>query len=280
MSTMALTLAPHVPLRDALDEARFGGKAAQCARALREGLPVPDGFALACDSAAAQHGDAQHGDAARRTLAAMLDTLGGLVAVRSSAVGEDSAGASFAGQHATVLGVTSVSGLIEALREVYASASTASAAAYREKLGLDVRASMGVVVQRLIRADAAGVLFNRDPITGEDVRVIEASWGLGEAVVQGLVTPDSFRVARGGRVLAQQAGDKDLMFRWSPDGGTHEVPVEGERVSQLCLSDTHLQALDALCSRCEAVFGGSQDLEFAVTGDHVHLLQRRAITRG
>lgn len=275
MSEDSLTLAEPVPLRDAVDEARFGGKATQCARALREGLPVPDGFALAWDT----HG-ALRGPAARGALATMLGALGGLVAVRSSAVGEDSATASFAGQHATVLGVSTVDGLIAALHEVHASADTPSAVAYREKLGLDPAPRMGVVVQRLIRADAAGVLFSRDPITREDVRVIEASWGLGEAVVQGLVTPDSFRVARGGRILARQAGDKDLEIRWAEHGGTQERPVEGARVTALCLSDAHLGALDALCTRCEAVFGGSQDLEFAVLGDTVHLLQRRAITRG
>lgn len=275
MSEDSLTLAEPVPLRDAVDEAQFGGKAAQCARALREGLPVPDGFALAWDT----HG-ALRGPAARSALATMLGALGGLVAVRSSAVGEDSAAASFAGQHATVLGVSTVDGLVAALHEVHASADTPSAAAYREKLGLDPAPRMGVVVQRLIRADAAGVLFSRDPITRDDVRVIEASWGLGEAVVQGLVTPDSYRVARGGRILARQAGDKDLEIRWAEHGGTQERPVDGARVTALCLSDAHLGALDALCTRCEAVFGGSQDLEFAVLGDAVHLLQRRAITRG
>ncbi len=273
--TGTLTLAQHVPLRDAVDESRFGGKASQCARAIREGLPVPDGFALACDTTGGLEGGP-----ARDALAWMLDTLGGLVAVRSSAVGEDSATASFAGQHATVLGVTSVDGLVEALAEVYASAATSSAVAYRTKLGLPLAPSMGVVVQRLIQADAAGVLFSRDPISGDDVRVIEASWGLGEAVVQGLVTPDRFRVARGGTVLSRDPGDKDLMITWAADGGTQERPVTGSRVSDLCLSDATLAALDALCTRCESVFGGSQDLEFAIYGDTVHLLQRRAITRG
>jgi pyruvate,water dikinase len=166
---------------------------------MREGLPVPDGFALACDTT----GVPRRGPGPRRARR-MLDTLGGLVAVRSSAVGEDSATASFAGQHATVLGVTSVEGLDRGARGGLRLGRTSSAVAYRTKLGLDLAPSMGVVVQRLIQADAAGVLFSRDPISGEDVRVIEASWGLGEAVVQGLVTPDRFRVARGGtRPLAQ-----------------------------------------------------------------------------
>lgn len=270
-----MSIPDYVALADALDEGRFGGKAAQCAAAIRGGLPVPDGFAIASESRGCLLGDS-----GRAALGHMLDVLGGLVAVRSSAVGEDSAVASFAGQHATVLGVRSIDGMIDALREVYSSATTTSAAAYRAKMGLDLAPSMGVVVQRLIQADAAGVLFSRDPITGQDVRVVEASWGLGEAVVQGLVNPDRFRIARGGKILSREAGEKDLMIRWADAGGTEEIPVEGERVEALCLTDDDLAALDSLTSRCEAVFGGSQDLEFAVRGGVVHLLQRRAITRG
>lgn len=265
----------YVPLQDAQDAHRFGGKAAQSALALRAGLPVPDGFAIACDSRGCLLG--MNG---RSAIAAMLEQLGGLVAVRSSAIGEDSATASFAGQHATVLGVSSVDGVVDALREVYASATSTSATAYREKLGLDLAPRMGVVVQRLIRADAAGVLFNRDPITGQDVRVIEASWGLGEAVVQGLVTPDRYRVARGGKVISRHVGEKDVMICWEEAGGTRERPVDAARIDALCLDDAILAALDTLSTQCEAVFGGTQDLEFAVRDDRVHLLQRRAITRG
>ena len=164
---MTTTNDPYVPLEDAREERRFGGKAVQCGAAARAGLPVPQGFALAGDAAA--HFSSPACDAA---LEHMLHALGGLVAVRSSAVGEDAADASFAGQHATVLGVRSVDGMRAALREVYDSAGTPAALAYREKLGLDAACCMGVVVQRLVRADAAGVLFSRDPVTGADVSVV------------------------------------------------------------------------------------------------------------
>jgi pyruvate,water dikinase len=275
MNEETMTIPEHVALCHALEESRYGGKASQCAAAMQAGLPVPDGYAFPSEARGCLLGGS-----GRAALATMLESLGGLVAVRSSAVGEDSATASFAGQHATVLGVRTVDQFIDALREVYASATTSAAVAYRQKLGLDLSPRMGVVVQRLIRADAAGVLFSRDPISGQDVRVIEASWGLGEAIVQGLVNPDRFRMARGGRILAREAGEKDLMIVWSASGGTEEVPVEGERVNELCLSDSVLEALDRLTTQCEAVFGGTQDLEFAVADGTVHLLQRRAITRG
>jgi pyruvate,water dikinase len=263
-----------VPLRDATDPTRFGGKAAQSAVALRSGLPVPDGFAIAHDMLDELLAAPDEGE-----LAALLDALSGLVAVRSSAVGEDGVVASFAGQHATVLGVRDAASLLAALREVHASASTDAARAYRAKLGLDTEPRMGIVVQRLVRAEVAGVLFSRDPRSGEDVRVIEASWGLGEVVVQGLVTPDRYRVARGGRVLARDAGEKDLEIRWADSGGTEELPVAPERIERLCLDDSALSALDALTSRCETAFGGTQDLEFAFADGTLHLLQRRAITR-
>jgi pyruvate,water dikinase len=140
---------------------------------------------------------------------------------------------------------------------------------------------MGVVVQQLVHAEVAGVLFSRDPLTGEDVRTIEAAWGLGEAVVAGLVTPDRFRVARGGRILERVLGEKDIAIRWATSGsGTTEEAVEDEDQERLCLDDAALAALDDLATKCEAVFGGTQDLEFAFAAGRLYLLQRRAITRG
>jgi pyruvate, water dikinase len=265
----------HVPLHDAHEESRFGGKAAQLAVALRAGLPVPPGFAFSWDT----H-EALCGDDAEPHLAPVLEPLGHLVAVRSSAVGEDSEGASFAGQHATVLGVRRVDGLLMAVREVHASARGEAVRQYRVKLGLDPEPRMGVVVQRLVPADVAGVLFTRDPTSGEDVRVVEASWGLGEAVVQGLVTPDRYVMGRSGRVLVRDVGEKDRMIRWSEVDGTEEVDVPDDRVAVPCLDEAALALLDSLAQRCEAVFGGAQDIEFAFHRGELYLLQRRAITRG
>lgn len=265
----------HVHLHEAHEEHRFGGKAAQLSAALRAGLPVPPGFAFAWDA----H-DPLHGDEAHRHVEPLLAPLGGLVAVRSSAVGEDSATASFAGQHATVLGVRGVDALVRAVREVHASARDEAARSYRRKLGLDPDPRMGVVVQQLVQAEVAGVLFTRDPVTGEDVRVIEASWGLGEAVVQGLVTPDRYVLSRDGTVLVADPGEKDRMIRWSEEGGTEEVDVDADRVDVPCLDAACLRLLDSLALRCEGVFGGDQDIEFAFRGGNLYLLQRRAITRG
>lgn len=265
-----------VRLEEALDEPLFGGKAVQLGAALRAGLPVPPGFALGHDEVDAP----EKVDELRADLGMALSSLGGLVAARSSAIGEDSATASFAGQHATLLGLRDLDGLVAAVAEIVESARSPAALAYRTKLGLDPSPRMGVVVQALVRADVAGVLFSRHPVSGADERVVEATWGLGEAVVQGLVTPDRYRIARGGAILERSAGEKDLAIRWADEGGTEEIEIEGDRVEALCLSDAMLAELERLTHRCETTFGGTQDLEFAFAEGRLYLLQRRAITRG
>lgn len=264
-------------LHEVHDEREHGGKAAQLGAALRAGLPVPTGVALAHDHVAAIARDGAYPIV--RRLAEVVAELGGIVAVRSSAVGEDGASASFAGQHATVLGVTCERSLVAAIRRVHESAHAPSALAYRKRLGIDGTPRIAVVVQRLVDAEIAGVLFTKHPLTGADERVIEASWGLGEAVVAGMVTPDRFRIARDGRVLERIAGHKDLAIRVALAGGTEETPLDDERASALCLEDCDLAALHELASRCEAHAATPQDLEWAFSGGALFLLQQRAITR-
>jgi len=164
-----------VALLDAGDPARFGGKAAALSVALRGGLPVPDGFAIDTEHARAW---AEDPSAAARALEASLgaSATGSRWAVRSSAVGEDGESASFAGQHLTRLGVAGLTALAEAIGEVHASVLSASAAAYRAKRGIGGPALTGIVLQRLIEAEVAGVLFTRNPMNGNDETVIEASW--------------------------------------------------------------------------------------------------------
>jgi pyruvate,water dikinase len=264
-----------VPLADARDERAFGGKAVQLGSAIRSGLPVPDGFALAADLVeAVARGDR----AARATLDEVGDRLTGPLAVRSSAVGEDSADASFAGQHATLLNIHGAAATAEAVEAVWRSAWSESALAYRRRIGVEGPVRVGVVVQRLVAADVAGVLFTRNPITGSDELVIEASWGLGEAVVQGLVIPDLYRVSRTGEVIERRLGAKTVALRRLTSGGTRAEPVEASLAACLCLADSHLGALTQVALRCADVFGpGPQDIEWAFDADAPYLLQRRPI---
>ena len=255
-----------VQLDQAESEERFGGKAASLARALRAGLPVPDGFAISWD----------HDDPA--AVEAAFHASGERVAMRSSAVGEDSADASFAGQHVTVLNVTSVAMLHEAVQTIRDSARSESALAYRAKMGVTGEPRIAIVMMRMIDADVAGVAFTRNPMTGANERVIESAWGLGEAVVAGLVTPDRFRVSVDGEILERTAGRKDVAVKFAPEGGTLERPVADAEMTRLSLTDPELLALHRLAARCEEYFGGAQDLEFAFEGGRLFLLQSRPIT--
>jgi EmrB/QacA subfamily drug resistance transporter len=256
-----------VRLGEAASEQQFGGKAASLARALKARLPVPDGFALSWD-----HDDPE-------AVVAAFRACGERVAMRSSAVGEDSLDASFAGQHVTVLNVTTVDMLHAAVQTIRDSARAESALAYRAKMGVTGEPRIGIVMMRMIDADAAGVLFTRNPMTGANERVIESAWGLGEAVVAGLVTPDRFRISAAGEILERTPGRKDLAVRFAPGGGTAEVPVAPADVERPSLTDDHLRLLHDLAARCEEYFGGPQDLEFAFETGELFLLQSRPITR-
>lgn len=259
-----------------VDRDEYGGKALELGRATRAGLPVPDGIALAPELVEA----VVQGDGAARATVLSACTGLGAVAVRSSAIGEDGARASFAGQHLSVLNVRSERALLDAVARVHASGQSASAVGYRQRVGVGGAARMGVVIQRLVHADAAGVLFTKNPVTAADERLIEAAWGLGEAVVAGLVTPDRFRLARGGKVLERALGDKDIAVVWRDSGGTEERALDAGRAGRLCLTDAQLSALEALAVACERAFSGPHDIEWAFAGERLYLLQRRAITRG
>jgi pyruvate,water dikinase len=262
-------------LNEQLEECLFGGKAASLAAATRAHLSVPAGVALPIgfvDAVAA--GDAE----ARHQLAAIFRTLGAPLVARSSAVGEDSKEATFAGQYVTRLNLRSEPQLIDAVLAISDSARSPSALAYRERLRLPREPKMGVVIQHLVDADTAGVLFSRNPINGSEELVIEAAWGLGESVVAGLLTPDRFRLKPDGTVVERNAGLKDIAIRIDPDGGTHEIEVPDRLAHMLCLDDHQLAALHALLQRCDEVFAGGHDLEWAFAGDRLYLLQRRTLT--
>jgi pyruvate,water dikinase len=263
-----------VPLGAVDDDRAYGGKAAALGVAVRGGLPVPPGIALPVDLVEAVAQD----DDARRAVCAAAERVGPPWAVRSSAVGEDGAAASFAGQHLTVLNLRTAEETVDAVARVAASARAPSAMAYRRLRGAEQEPCCGVVLQRLVPASVAGVLFSRNPVTGDDELLVEASWALGEAVVDGLVTPDLYRLDRSGALLDRTVGIKDRAVVPRPRGGTDTVPVAPDLVHRPCLDTGHLLALAALARRCDEVFGGPSDLEWALAGDDLALLQRRPIT--
>lgn len=266
---------PPVPLAGADDEAIFGAKATDLGQAARAGLPIPPGIALAGELTEAVAAGQQ---AAIGEVTQAARFLAGPLAVRSSAVGEDSAGASFAGQHLTLLNVPSTADLAAAIRQIWWSANTDSVITYRKRVGLFDRPSVGVVVQSLLNPEVAGVMFTENPVTGADERMIEASWGLGEVVVAARVIPDHFRLDRSGEILEQTPGNKKVAIRAVPTGGTIEQEVPPELAETLCLDEDQLLQLNDLADRCEQVYGPARDIEWAHAGGQLYLLQCRAVT--
>lgn len=264
-----------VPLQRADDVSQLGAKAVGLGEAVRAGLPVPPGVAL---SGAVVEAVAGGDRRAVRHVLRSTRALPGPLAVRSSCVDEDGAEASFAGQHVTLLNVRTADEVVPAVREVWWSANSDSAFTYRQRVGQQARPSVGVVVQSLLAPDVAGVMFTRNPVTGAEERLIEASWGLGEVVVSGRVIPDSFRIAADGSVLDRVAGVKKVVIRATPGGGTVEDEVPRERVASLCLDDEQLAELHEMALRCEQAYGPGRDIEWAFAGGSAYLLQCRAVT--
>lgn len=260
-------------LREADERARFGGKASQLARLLVEGVAVPEGFALDPDfveSVAA--GDEDH----RARLSDALAELDGPWAVRSSCLAEDGKEASFAGQFLTVLGVTGKEACVDAVAKVWASAHGAGVQAYRERLGMRGGTRMAVVVQRLVDAQAAGILFS----TEDGKHLVEAGWGLGEPVVSGTVDPDRFTLDSSGRVVSREVADKPTELRRDPSGQTVTRVVSEDRRRVGCLDDEQLAELAELAARCRVVFGEPRDIEWAFDeGRRLFCLQSRPITK-
>jgi phosphoenolpyruvate synthase/pyruvate phosphate dikinase len=202
------------------------------------------------------------------------------VTVRSSATAEDLPELSFAGQQDSYLNVQGTAAVLAAVRRCWASLWTARAIGYRAHHGIAPgNVSMAVVVQELVPAEAAGVLFTADPVTGErDRAVISAAWGLGEAVVGGLVTPDSLTVAKeSGAILAEQVADKAAMTVRTADGTHTEATPEGRR-RQAVLTAGQAAELTRLGVQIEQLFGQPVDVEWTLLDGAFAIVQARPIT--
>ena len=266
----------RAPLAEAADERAFGGKTARLSVATAAGLPVPLGVALSVPFTEAV--GRSHPPAIAELEAAWSD-LGPPLAVRSSAVGEDAKAASFAGQHLSSLNVLTFDALVAAVESVWRSARSRAALEYRARLGIGGAPEIGVLLQELIDADVAGVMFTRSPVGVPQERLVEASWGLGGAVAAGRVVPDRYRLSASGGIVERTAGVKNVALRPAPAGGVTERAVEDELAGRLCLGDGELEQLASLAARCESLFGEALDIEWGLAAGTFHVLQVRAITR-
>ena len=216
--------------------------------------------------------------------AAITRALAGLgaqaaYAIRSSATAEDSPAASFAGQQDTYLNVVGPAAILQQVSRCWASLFTERAVTYRLRNGFDHRkVHMAVVVQQMVFPQVAGVLFTADAVTSNrKVASVEASFGLGEALVSGLVNADVYKV-RDGEVVAKAVATKQLAIHASPAGGTRQEPIEPERQDQPALTDAQVVRLAQLGRQIEEHFGHPQDIEWCLVDDDFQIVQSRPIT--
>jgi len=293
-----------------------GGKGMSLARMLRAGLPVPGGFHVTTEAyrsfviqngiqgqivQALQAADAEdpatlepvaqtiaqlflQGQIPAEIETAITQAYAGMqdapVAVRSSATAEDLPGASFAGQQETYLNIRGVDALLEAVKKCWASLWTARAIAYRLKNDIDqATVALAVVVQELVFAEAAGILFTANPVNGKRSQaLINAAWGLGEAVVSGAVTPDTLTMDKlTGKVLQRETARK-LVMTVRTASGTHEQPVPADLQKKAVLTNRQAADLTELGALIEAYYGEPMDIEWAFVDGKFFIVQARPIT--
>jgi len=300
------------------DLAAVGGKGAALAQMVAAGLPVPDGFhvmtgayqafvaanslagviqaaldqvdpdtsstlAVAEETIRARFESAPVPPDVAAAIAQAYAGLAGVapvVAVRSSATAEDLPDLSFAGQQDTFLNIEGIDAVLTAVKRCWASLWTARAIGYRARHHVaPEQLSLAVVVQRLVPAEVAGVLFTANPLNGRrDQALVNAAWGLGEAIVGGLVTPDTFTVEKStGEVIAQEIADKAVMTV-RVNGGTEEQPVPDDLRRAPCLNASQLAALVRKGDEIEALYESPRDVEFAIADGVIAIVQARPIT--
>jgi pyruvate, water dikinase len=299
---------------DCEDPNKAGGKGAGLARMTRMGLPVPPGFVIGAsvltellDATGGRErvlsllNDAAGEDRAAESARAVQPLIHALqlpvmfsdavrvafeglhgeagVAVRSSACAEDSEAASFAGQQETYLNVRGKAEVLEKIRDCWASFFSERAIFYRSRKGNLADLGMAVVVQRQLAPDRSGVMFTIDPVRRRrDQMMIEAVWGLGEAVVSGHATPDHYVVSRDGRVKQARVSVQEVAMRTDASGGVREYALTPEEGGARVLNDSELAALAKVGMQLEAHFGQPLDVEWAFEGEQLYLLQARPVT--
>ena len=264
------------------DAALVGGKAANLSRLARMYHRVPDGFTLPVTVMDEAH-PLDLRDEITRAISDLMacHSLTDLVAaVRSSAADEDGATASFAGQHETYLNIVGADAIINAVVRCWESARSERALEYRRRQGLAVeRVQIAVLVQQLVAADVSAVVFSANPVSGNrNEVVINASWGLGESIVGGTVTPDTFIVNKLDRAITRRMiADKQRMTV-SVEGGTNEVDAPRFLRTIPSLNDEQVVEMAELAHNLEKTMGYPVDVECAYAGGKLYLLQCRPVT--
>lgn len=276
-----------------------GAKGLNLIKLNNHGLPVPDGFIIKTNSFASflsyhnlqpsEQNLAQKIKEASfpsQMEAELLSSFQSLrktypsVAVRSSSVAEDLEGASFAGQYETYLNIKTNEEFLQAVKECWSSYFAARVTEYKEEMNKNEEEMplMAVVVQGLIHSDVSGVIFSENPVSGKtNEMMLTASYGLGEAIVSGLVTPDTFIVDKENFLIEKTLGTKELQIVPYQEG-VIEQPVAEKMADQFCLSDDQLVEITQITKQVEALYGHGVDIEFGIANGSFYLLQARPIT--
>ncbi|UYO35280.1 PEP-utilizing enzyme [Bacillus zhangzhouensis] len=276
-----------------------GAKGLNLIKLNNHGLPVPDGFIIKTNSFASFL-SYHHLQPAEQNLsqkikeasfpsqmeAELLSSFQSLrktypsVAVRSSSVAEDLKGASFAGQYETYLNIKTNEEFLQAVKECWSSYFAARVTEYKEEMNENEEEMplMAVVVQGLIHSDVSGVIFSENPVSGKtNEMMMTASYGLGEAIVSGLVTPDTFIVDKESFLIEKTLGAKELQIVPFQEG-VIEQPVAEKMAGQFCLNDNQLIEITQITKQVEALYGHGVDIEFGIADGTFYLLQARPIT--
>lgn len=284
------------------DIAIAGGKGANLGEMTQAGITVPPGVVLTADAydffMEAGGIEPQKFESAAQIRSAILSTKmpaeieaeirefcgtleeGARMAVRSSATAEDLDDASFAGQQETYLNVIGTDNVLIKIRECYASLWGDRAVSYRKNSGYDKqKTSLAVVIQQMVESESAGVMFTSDPAGDRENIHINAAYGLGEAVVSGIVSPDEYICTKEGTVIKQITGSKEVEIIYDADnGGTRKVSVDESKRKQSVLNKEQIAALVKEGVRIEKHYGHPMDIEWAVKSDRIYILQARSIT--
>lgn len=259
------------------DVGLVGGKGLSLGRMTQAGLPVPAGFVITTELFKDFKTTGVLSEANQQLLYDTFDTLGEpRVAVRSSAISEDSAEASWAGQFESYMNVGR-DGLLQSVQDCWESVK--GAADYADTQGLkQEELVLAVVVQKMVDSDVSGVAFSVNPLNkSTDEIMIEATYGLGELLVQGMVTPDNYVIAKSdGSVISKHITNKTTMLAYE-SGETKEIPVSAGQ-DEACLSDEQLAELSELIRRAEDYYQTPQDMEWALQDGSFYLVQSRPIT--
>ncbi|MEI6267150.1 MAG: PEP/pyruvate-binding domain-containing protein [bacterium] len=261
------------------DVAKVGGKGGSLGEMTQSGIPVPTGFVITTQAYISFH-ESELPSKIQKQILAKFDSLGlDRVAVRSSAIAEDSSSASWAGQFNTVLNVNR-EGLIDAIMDCWQSSNSETVKYYAKRNDIsEDQLALAIVVQKMVNSNVSGVVFSINPVTGnKEEMMIEACYGLGEMLVQGMVTPDNYIVSKYDLSIREKRISNQTQKIINTVNGTETISIEQSQQSLQKLSDEKIFKLSKLVMLIENYYGCPQDIEWAIEDDELFILQSRPVT--